>query len=88
MLCRKAGPLPGDWPRAGNRCQVHEAGKGTCAWREEMGIAISNALALMCWLDFRFLRDFSNRDLEWLLIGALLAVAVMWIISRRRRRWF
>jgi hypothetical protein len=52
-----------------------------------MGIAMSNALALMCWHTFRFLQDFSSRDLTWLLIGAVLAVVVMWMISRRRRRW-
>jgi LPXTG-motif cell wall-anchored protein len=49
---------------------------------------MSNGLALMRWRDFRFLQDFSNRDLAWLLIGVLLAVAAMWVISRRRRRWF
>ena len=53
-----------------------------------MCIAMSNALALMCWHDFRFLRDFSGRDLAWLLIGASLALVVFWVISRRRRRWF
>jgi hypothetical protein len=49
---------------------------------------MSNALALMCWRDFRFLQDFSGRDLAWLLIGASLALVVFWVISRRRRRWF
>ncbi|MGD0293640.1 MAG: hypothetical protein ABSB30_07275 [Terracidiphilus sp.] len=53
-----------------------------------MGIAMSNALALVRWHDSRFLQDFSGRDFAWLLIGALLAVVVMWVISRRRRRWF
>jgi type IV secretory pathway component VirB8 len=52
-----------------------------------MGIAMSNVMALMRWHNFRFLQNFSNRDFAWLLIGAFLAVAVMWIISRRKRRW-
>jgi hypothetical protein len=53
-----------------------------------MRIAMCSALALMRWHNVRFLQDFSNRDLAWLLIGALLAVAAMWVISQRRRRWF
>jgi LPXTG-motif cell wall-anchored protein len=53
-----------------------------------MQIAISNALALMRWHGVRFLQDFSSRDFAWLLIGALLAVAVIWLFSRRRRRLF
>jgi LPXTG-motif cell wall-anchored protein len=53
-----------------------------------MPIAMSNALALMRWHDFRFLQDFSNRDLAWLLIGALLAGLAIWAFSRRRHRWF
>ena len=52
-----------------------------------MGIAMSNALALMCWHTIRFWQDFSSRDFIWLLIGAGLAVIVMWMISRRKRRW-
>jgi hypothetical protein len=78
--CRKSGRGPD------TAVQVREAGKGTGAYREEMGIAMSNVLALMRWHNFRFLQNFSNRDFAWLLIGAALAVAVMWIISRRRRR--
>ena len=53
-----------------------------------MCIAMSNALALMHWHGFRFLQDFSSRDLAWLLIGAALALVAFWVISRRRRRWF
>jgi hypothetical protein len=53
-----------------------------------MRIAISNALALVRWHNSRFLSDFSGRDFAWLLIGVLLAVVVMWVISRRGRRWF
>jgi LPXTG-motif cell wall-anchored protein len=49
---------------------------------------MSNLLALMCWNDIRLFDNFSNRDFAWLLIGAALAVLVMWVISRRRRRWF
>ena len=47
-----------------------------------------NELALMHWHDFRFLQDFSSRDLAWLLIGVALTLVVFWVISRRRRRWF
>ena len=53
-----------------------------------MQIAMSNALALMCWQGYPFYRDFGSRDLTWLLIGVLLAFAAMWGYSRRRRRWF
>ena len=52
-----------------------------------MQIAMSNALALMRLHNIRFLQDFSNRDFAWLLIGAFLAVIVMWVFSRRRRNW-
>jgi hypothetical protein len=57
------------------------------ARREEMGITMNNALALMRLHSFRFLQDFSGRDFAWLLIGVFLAVLVCWAISRRRRRW-
>ena len=53
-----------------------------------MGIAMSNALALVHFHDSRFLQDFNGRDFTWLLIGVMLAVVVMWVISRRGRRWF
>jgi hypothetical protein len=54
-----------------------------------MQLAMSNVLALMCWRDFRFLNGgFTGRDFAWLLIGALLAVVLIWALSRRRRRWF
>lgn len=47
-----------------------------------------NVLTLMYWRAFRFYDDLGSRDFTWLLIGAALAVLVMWVISRRRRRWF
>jgi hypothetical protein len=53
-----------------------------------MRIAMSSALASVGWHGFRFLDDFSSRDFFWLLIGVVLAVVVMWALSRRRRRWF
>jgi len=56
--------------------------------RKDMQIAMSYALALMCWEGFRYLQNFNSRDLFWLLIGVLLAVVTMVIILRRRRRWF
>jgi LPXTG-motif cell wall-anchored protein len=52
-----------------------------------MQIAVWNVLALMRWQGTRFLQDFSGRDFAWLLIGALLALGVFWVVSRRRRRW-
>ena len=67
---------------------MRESGDEATARRDEMCIAMSSALALMYWHDFRFLQDFSGRDLAWLLIGASLALLVFWVISRRRRRWF
>ena len=63
-------------------------GKVTGVWREKMGIAMSNALAMVRYHDSRFLQDFSGRDLFWLLIGVMLGIVVMWVISRRGRRWF
>ena len=43
-----------------------------------MCIAISNALALMSWRDFRFLHgDFMGIGSVWLLIGVLLAFVVI-----------
>jgi hypothetical protein len=67
---------------------AREAGNETEVRRKEMRIAMSNALALAGRHDFHFLDDFSSRDFFWLLIGVVLAVVVMWALSRRRRRWF
>jgi hypothetical protein len=53
-----------------------------------MSSAMSNALALMRWHDFRFLHGhFRGGEIAWLLIGALLAVVAIWALLRRRRRW-
>jgi hypothetical protein len=49
---------------------------------------MSIALVLMRGHDFRYLQDFSTRDFVWLLIGAMLALMVTWVVSRQRRRWF
>jgi hypothetical protein len=87
-LCGKAGSLPEIGREPEIAVQVREVDHETGARREKMRIAMSNGLALMRWHDFRFLQDFSNRDFAWLLIGALLAVAAVWVISRRKRRWF
>jgi hypothetical protein len=65
---------------------AREAGNEAELRRKEMRIAMSNAL--VCWHGFRFLSDFNSRDFFWLLIGVVLAVVVMWALSRRRRRWF
>jgi len=67
---------------------VRDVGKVTGVWREKMGIAMSNALAMVRYHDSRFLQDFSGRDLFWLLIGVMLGIVIMWVISRRGRRWF
>jgi len=54
-----------------------------------MGIVFSNALALAIWRGIRLLDgEITQRDIEWLLIGAALAALVMWVVARRRRRWF
>ena len=53
-----------------------------------MQIAMCNALALMNEREFRFLQNFSSRDLAWLVIGMLLAMGIMFVLSRQRRRWF
>jgi type IV secretory pathway component VirB8 len=67
---------------------VREAGNENGARGKEMRIAMSSGLTLIRWQNFRFLQNFSGRDFAWLLIGVLLAVAVIWALSRRRRRWF
>lgn len=68
---------------------MREAGNEAKVRREEMGIGMNNALAVMYWRTFRFLHgDFTSRDIVWLLIGVLLAVVTMWVLSHRRRRWF
>ena len=67
---------------------AREAGNEAELRRKEMRIAMSSALASVGWHGFRFLDDFSSRDFFWLLIGVVLAVVVMWALSRRRRRWF
>ena len=56
--------------------------------RKNMQMAMSYALALMYWEGFRYLQNFSSRDLAWLVIGVLLAMGVMFLLSRQRRRWF
>lgn len=53
-----------------------------------MKIETSNTLALLGLRMIRFIQDFSGRDFAWLLIGALMALLVFWVVSRRRRRWF
>ena len=43
-----------------------------------MHIAMSNTLALISWLDFKFLHgDFTGSDTVWLLIGFFLALAAI-----------
>ena len=53
-----------------------------------MQIAMWNALALICWQNLRLLQNFSSRNFTWLCIGVLLTGVVMWVVARRRRRWF
>lgn len=57
---------------------VREVGKEAAARRQEMSIAMSNALALTSWHDFRiFVGDFTGGGSVWLLIGFLLAIMVL-----------
>ena len=57
--------------------------------REEMGIAMCNALALARWHGSRFFNgSFRGDDATWLLIGLVLVVVVVLALRRRRRRWF
>jgi hypothetical protein len=76
----------------GNRAEIIVQARVVCreigVEGKDMQIAMSDALALMCWDGFRYLQNFNSRDFFWLLIGVLLAVVTMVIISRRRRRWF
>jgi LPXTG-motif cell wall-anchored protein len=54
-----------------------------------MGIAMCNALALLCWRGSRFFHgNFRGNDIVWLLIGVVLAVVVIWALRRRKRRRF
>jgi hypothetical protein len=53
-----------------------------------MQIVICHVMALTFWQNLRLLQDFSGRDFTWLCIGVLLTIAVMWVVARRRRRWF
>ena len=68
--------------------QAHVMCKEVDVERKDMQIAMSYALAMMCWEGFRYLQNFNSRDFFWLLIGVLLAVVTMVVISRRKRRWF
>jgi hypothetical protein len=57
---------------------VREVGNKAAAERKAMHIAMSNALALMSWHEFKFLHgDFTGNDSVWLLIGVLLAFVVI-----------
>jgi hypothetical protein len=61
-----------------------------------MSIAMSNALALMRWPDFRFLHgDFMSSGYAWLLIGVISALLVLsalvmdaaLVLNASRRPW-
>lgn len=55
--------------------------------REEM--AMSNALALANWQGLQFLHEGSTLgNLEWMILGAAIALGIMWVLKQRRRRWF
>jgi len=79
-------------PQMGSGVEIFVQARVVCreigVERKDMQIAMSYALALMCWEGFRYLQNFNSRDFFWLLVGVLLAVVTMVIISRRRRRWF
>jgi len=54
-----------------------------------MHMAMSNALALVRWHGFRSLEEGDTQDkIVWLVIGVAVGVLVMWVIARRRRRFF
>jgi hypothetical protein len=59
------------------------------ATREEMGIAMSNALALARWHGLREFRHASqNTIILWVLVGLVVLALLVWAVQRRRRRWF
>ena len=54
-----------------------------------MGMAMSNALALANWQGLRFLHEGTTLgNLEWMILGAAIALGIIWVLKRRRRRWF
>ena len=60
---------------AGHVCEANQEAN---AQRQEMSIAISNALALISWHDFgSFLGNFTGGSAVWLLLGFLLAIVAL-----------
>jgi len=82
--------MHGGQPARQPRVLTHAAGlNGDRREVGMMGMAMSNALALVRWHGFRSLTEGDTQDkFIWLIIGAALAVVVMWAVSRRRRRFF
>jgi hypothetical protein len=55
----------------------------------KMGIAMSNALALMRVHSYRFFHNSMGfDDFTWLLIGVVIVLVVVMTLMQRRRRWF
>jgi hypothetical protein len=55
----------------------------------KMNLAMSNALAVVRWHGFKSLQDSDTQEkIVWLVVGLALGVVVMWVIARRRRRFF
>jgi LPXTG-motif cell wall-anchored protein len=56
-----------------------------------MGTAMSNALALALanWQALRFLHEGTTLgNVEWMILGAAIALGILWVLRQRRRRWF
>jgi hypothetical protein len=54
-----------------------------------MGMAMSNALALMRVHSYRFFHgSMGFDDFTWMLIGLVIVLVVVMILMQRRRRWF
>ncbi|MGA2167377.1 MAG: LPXTG cell wall anchor domain-containing protein [Terracidiphilus sp.] len=57
--------------------------------REEMGIAMSMALALERWHGFGYFHHASQNTIILLvLVGLAVLALLVWAVRRRRRRWF
>jgi LPXTG-motif cell wall-anchored protein len=68
---------------------MQRVGIGIHARREEMVTSMSNAPALVNWQALRFLHEGNTLgNIEWMILGAAIALGILWVLRRRRRRWF